>query len=97
MFFINPMWDSEAERIGKQRCTPLGYVLHGLSDTLGFVGLLFLLGVVPYVGYRVIVGAFRTSVLWLFSIPLGLAIIGSILYRASWVLAKEWHPSQFPI
>src|SRR5688572_13576293 len=28
MPFINPMWDSESERIGKQKCTRLGYALH---------------------------------------------------------------------
>jgi hypothetical protein len=32
MLFINPMWNSETERIGKQRCTPLGYALHGISE-----------------------------------------------------------------
>ena len=30
--FINPMRDSESQRIGKQKCTPLGYRLHTASD-----------------------------------------------------------------
>jgi hypothetical protein len=40
MLFINPMWDNEAERIGKQKCTPLGYALHAISDLIGFIALL---------------------------------------------------------
>jgi hypothetical protein len=87
MLFINPMWDNEAERIGKQRCTPLGYAIHGISDLLGFVALLLLFGIVVYLSYRGIVGTFRGSLLWLFPIPFGLAIIGTVLYRISWVLA----------
>jgi hypothetical protein len=69
MLFINPMWDNEAERIGKQRCTPLGYALHGISDLLGFVALLLLFGIGAYLGHRGFVGTFRASLLWLFSIP----------------------------
>ncbi len=87
--FINPVWDNEAERIGKQRCTPLGYALHAISDLSGFVALLLLLGIAAYLGYRGIVGTFRASLLWFFSIPFGLAIIGSTLYRISWVLAHR--------
>src|SRR4051812_24353692 len=87
MLFINPMWDNEAERIGMQRCTPLGYALHGISDLVGFVALLLLFGISVYSGYRGIVGTFRTIFFWLFLIPFGLAMIGSMLYRISWVLA----------
>gem|GEM_PF-3837790 len=25
MFFVYPMWDNESQRIGKKKCTPLGY------------------------------------------------------------------------
>ncbi|HEV8542701.1 MAG TPA: hypothetical protein VGR78_09955 [Verrucomicrobiae bacterium] len=89
MLFINPMWDNEAERIGKQKCTPLGYALHAFSDLLGFVALFLVFGVTAYLGYRRIVREFRASLLWIFSIPFGLAIIGSILYQISWVLAQR--------
>ena len=89
MLFINPMWDNEAERIGKQRCTRLGYALHGISDLIGFFALLLLFGIAAYLGYRGVVGTCRASLLWLFSIPFGLAAIGSILYRLSWVLAHR--------
>jgi hypothetical protein len=34
MLFIHPMWDSETERLGKKACTPTGYALHGLADTV---------------------------------------------------------------
>ena len=89
MLFINPMWDNESERIGKQKCTPLGYSLHVISDLIGFVGLLLLFGAGAYLSYRRIVGTFHTSLLWVLVIPFGLAIIGSALYRYSWMLARK--------
>lgn len=89
MFFINPMWDNESERIGKQKCTPLGYALHAISDLIGFIGLLLLLGIGAYLGYRGIAGTFRTNLFWLFVVPFALAIIASALYRYSWALARK--------
>ncbi len=89
MLFINPMWDSETERVGKQRCTPLGYTLHVISDLLGFLGLLFLLAAGAYLGYRGIVGTFHMRLLWLLAIPFGLAFIGAALFHYSWLLARR--------
>ncbi len=89
MLFINPMWDNESERIGKQRCTPLGYALHVISDLIGFVGLLLLLATGAYLGYRGIDGTFHGSLLWCFGLPFGLAFVGSALYYYSWVLARR--------
>lgn len=89
MLFINPMWDNEAERIGKQRCTRLGYALHTISDLIGFVALLILLGTGVYLGYRGIVGTFHASLFWLLLIPFGLAIVGSILFQLSWAMARR--------
>ncbi len=89
MLFINPMWDNEAERIGKQKCTRLGYALHNISDLIGLVALLLLLGTAAYLGNRGVVGSFRASLLWLLLIPFGLAIVGSLLYQFSWVLAHR--------
>ncbi len=40
MLFINPMWDNESQRIGKQKCTPLGYRLHKIF-IYALAGLLF--------------------------------------------------------
>jgi hypothetical protein len=89
MLFINPMWDNESERIGKQKCTPLGYAIHTISDIIGLIGLLLLLGTGVYLSYRGVAGTFRTSLLWLFVIPFVLAFIGSALYRYSWMLAQK--------
>ena len=89
MLFINPIWDNEAERIGKQKCTPVGYALHMLSDLIGFVALLVLLGAAVYLVYRGIVGTFHTSLLWFLAVPFGLAVIGSLLYRLSWWAAFQ--------
>jgi hypothetical protein len=82
MWFINPMWDHESERIGKQKCTRLGYALHATSDLIGFLGLALLFGL----GIARIVRQFPT---WMFVIPFALGAIGSALYRYSWMLARR--------
>ena len=89
MIFINPMWDNESQRIGKQKCTPLGYRLHVIADLLGFIGLLLLLGTGTYLAYRGIAGTFQVFLLWLLAVPVVLRFIGSALYRYSWVLANK--------
>ena len=89
MLFINPMWDNESERIGKQKCSPLGYALHSISDLIGFVSLLLLLGTIAYLSFRGIAGTFRTTWLWLLVVPFALAFIGSALYHYSWVLVRK--------
>src|SRR5438067_787943 len=89
MLFINPMWDNQAERIGKQRCTRLGYALHTISDLIGFLALLLLLATAAYLGYRGIAGSFRATLLWLLLIPFGLAMVGLILYRFSWIVGHR--------
>ena len=92
MIFINPIWDNESERIGKSICTPLGYKLHVISDIIGFFGLLLLLGIFAYLGYRGFTGAFHLGLFWLIAIPIGIGILGSFIYRYSWILAarKQW-------
>lgn len=87
MLFIHPMWDNESQRIGKQKCTPLGYALHRIAELLGFFGLLLLLAVGAYLGYRALRGTFHTSLFWMLAVPLGLGAISEILYRYSWRLA----------
>jgi hypothetical protein len=89
MLFIYPMWDHESQRIGKQKCTPFGYALHGIAEMLGFLGLLLLLGTGAYLGYRGITGTFHVSLLWLLAIPFGLGIMGETLYQVSWELAAR--------
>lgn len=87
MLFINPIWDHESERIGKKKCTPVGYALHVVADLIGFVSLLLLPGAGVYLIYKILLGGFHASLLWLLIIPFMLAFLGSVLYRYSWVLA----------
>jgi hypothetical protein len=83
------MWDSETERIGKQRCTRLGYWLHGISDLIGFVGLIILVSMAGYLSYRGLAGTFRTGLLRMLLIPFALAIFGGVLYQVSWIIARR--------
>ncbi len=83
------MWDSESQRIGKQKCTPIGYALHSLAELLGFVGLLLLLGAVVFLIYRGIAGNFEASLFWLLSIPFGVGIVAEIIFQISWALASK--------
>lgn len=89
MLFFFPMWDNESQRLGKRRCTPLGYALHGIAEMLGFVGLLLMLGLGVYIAYSSIAGNFHASLLWLLTIPLGLGVIAEIVYQTSWLLAAR--------
>ncbi len=87
MLFIYPMWDTESQRIGKQKCTPLGYRLHVLADLIGFIGLLLFLGVGVYLAYRGLSQSFHASLFWLLAIPFGFGFIGQLLFQFSWFLA----------
>lgn len=92
MLFIHPMWDSESQRIGKQRCTPIGAALHAIADLLGFIGLLLfplILGVWIWKGFK---GTFHWSTLWLLAVPFGVGIVSEMMYQFSWWLAlrKGW-------
>lgn len=87
--FISPMWSSESQRIGKQKCTPTGYLLHGVSDLIGFIATLSLLGVVIYVVYSGVTGEFRLSMLWLSLAPFAIAMVGTLLHSYSWHLADK--------
>ena len=81
------MWQDEVQRIGKQRCTPTGFRLHGISDLIGFVAMLLVLAVPCYLIYSLFRGTFSWSSLWLLLAPIGFAIIGNILHSYSWHLA----------
>jgi hypothetical protein len=87
--FIHPMWDHESQRIGKQKCTPVGYAIHVVADLLGFFGLLSVFGVPLVLAGTVVVGAFRPSLLWLVVVPIALGLLGRTLYRFSWNLASR--------
>jgi len=89
MLFIYPMWDNESQRIGKQKCTPLGYRLHVLADLIGFIGLLILVGICLSLVSKGIFKSFHSSLLWLLTIPFGFGIAGQMLFQFSWFLASR--------
>ena len=87
--FINPMWFHESQRIGKQKCTPTGYMLHTISDLIGFIALICLIGVLVYLGYLAVQDEFTWSLAWLLLLPFAVAIAGNILHSYSWHLAEK--------
>ena len=91
--FINPMWDNESQRVGMQKCTPLGYALSGVSDLIGFVALLVLICAGIYLAYRAVIGTFDVALWWFLAAPLDLVLVRIVLARYSWVLAakKQFH------
>ena len=89
MLFTFPMWDNESQRVGKQKCTPTGYVLHAIAELLGLIGMLLLPGIAVFLGYRGITSSFSASLLWLITIPFGVGIVAEILFRVSWLLATR--------
>lgn len=93
MLFIHPMWDNEAQRIGKQKCTPTGYLLHQISDLISISGLLILLGVLLYFLVVAVLGSFRPVRLWWLTVPFLVDFCGDLLLQYSWWLAhrKEFH------
>lgn len=84
-----PIWDSESERIGKQKCTPLGATLHGVSDLLGIVSLLSLPVVLVTLVVEVFSGTFERRSLWLLIVPYAFTNLARCLYRYSWKLAER--------
>lgn len=86
MLFVHPMWSSESERIGKQKCTPAGYKLHVFAELLGFVGLL-LIAVLVVLAWKSWAGTFQTSHYWLLAAPFAVGIVSEVLFQCSWWLA----------
>lgn len=91
--FISRMWFDEVERIGKQRCTPAGYALHGAGQLVGFIALLLLLVAIVYVPYRAVIGEFNRMLLWLLLAPFVIGFFGKGILAVSWLLAhrKQFH------
>jgi hypothetical protein len=89
MLFFYPMWDSECQRIGKKKCTPLGYRLHGIAELLGFAGLILLIAVAVYLKFRSAGFSFDQQLFWLLSLPFGIGLAGEFLYCYSWRLADR--------
>lgn len=91
--FIPGMWSDEVQRIGKQRCTPAGYALHGAGQLFGFFALFLLMVVIVYVPYRAVVGEFSRPLLWLLLAPIVIGLIAEGILAVSWLLArrKQFH------
>ena len=89
--FIHPMWDTESQRIGMQKCTPTGYSLRELGEGVGCLGGLLLLGVGAYFFFfvRAFTGTFGTGVVLLLSLAFALGIISEVLVQCSWKLAQR--------
>ncbi len=87
--FIYPMWDSETQRIGKQKCTPLGSRLHLLAEMIGFVSLFAVPSVLLFLAYRGISGSFHSSLWWILAIPFVATLIGDAIFAYSWRLADN--------
>jgi hypothetical protein len=82
--FVNPMWDNESQRIGKQKCSSKAYNLHGISDMIGFLSLLLL--IFSLISYTFLSSTISTAllVLSIFS-----AFIGRMLFSYSWRLVEK--------
>jgi hypothetical protein len=81
------MWFHESQRIGKQKCTPIGYAIHVNAELIGFVGLLLLLVALVVLLRKWFADTFHTSLLWLVAMAFGVGIISEVLYQYSWWLA----------
>ena len=87
--FIRPMWSHESERIGKQKCTPIGYAMHEAAWGIGFFGLLLVFVITVLLIRNAIVGTFTTRALWGLALAYGLGVISMVLHRLSWQLAEK--------
>jgi len=89
MLFLHPMWDNESQRIGMQKCWPLGYNIHGIGELIGFLGLLALLGAVAYMSYAGLAGSFTSRTWLLLLIPFGMGIISEVMVQTSWAMVAR--------
>lgn len=84
-----PIWGSEAERIGKRKCTPLGAALHGCSDLLGGASFLSVPIILVILLRDLSRGTFQRHSLWLLLVPYVFTNIARFLYGYSWHLAER--------
>ena len=83
------MWDHESQRIGKQRCNPKGYQLHGISDVVGILSLLALFAFFPLkIALSKFLPSLEISNYFMF-LPFITAIIGNILHSHSWKMLED--------
>ena len=89
MLFIHPMWDHESQRLGKYRCTPVGYALHVIADCIGLAGLLLV-----FIAPGLLIknwwhGTFVPIQCWSLAVPFALGILSEVLFWCSWWLARR--------
>jgi hypothetical protein len=81
MLYIYPMWDSEAERIGVQKCMPMGSVLRTIAELLGFIAGIGLVGGLIFC-FKIWYGVICVSV--------AIGLIGRVFYTAAqWLAARR--------
>ena len=83
------MWDSLSQQGGMQKCSPVGYQLHGIAKLLGLGAFLLFLGIVIYLLYAAVFGGFRWSLCWLLAIPFATGIVAQALSMFGWSLAGK--------
>ena len=88
IWFTPRIWFGEGERIGMQKCTPIGYALNGLGGLLWLAGILALFGVPLFLAYMAVGGNFGWPLLWLLLAPFAIVFTGSLCIGASWLLAS---------
>jgi hypothetical protein len=89
VLFVYPMWDSENQRLGLMACTPVGYTIRSIGETIGFLGLLLLVGMLVVVTVLVLGFGFKGSTFWLLLIPLAVGIMSEGLVCMGWTLARR--------
>jgi H+/Cl- antiporter ClcA len=91
MFFIFPMWDSQSQIIGMEKCTPLGYRLNSIARVLGTIGfyLLIITGIVTIMMHKGYFTWFEYSPFWLLLVPFTIGVIAQVLFMYSWTLASK--------
>lgn len=80
--FIHPMWESETQRLGKQRCTSIGYKLHVIAEMIGFLGLAIFLG-----SFVALIWSGWQTGIRLFIVSIATGVISKAVFEFSWWLA----------
>jgi hypothetical protein len=89
MLFIHPMWDNENQRLGFKACTPFGYSVHLVAESVGFIGLILFVAAPVYIVYRIFIHQFSWQLCWLLFVPIAVGVFGRVLWEISWRLATK--------
>ena len=83
------MWDNEAERVGLQRCTPLGYFIYGLGDLLGAISLLSFLFTPLWLAFLWWSDSISFNSFWPLLLSIFLIFLRLSLGAVTWTLASK--------